>query len=102
MVITGSAVFVEPGSAEEVLDHLRRYPQVTYHVTSDAGTELVVNLEADDFDELELLCDRLKQEISDIVDIAHIYANFEEEIEKIQSGKVDKERLKKPKFFENP
>ncbi|MFH1115684.1 MAG: chaperone NapD [Pseudomonadota bacterium] len=101
MVITGSAVLVEPGSAANVVEHLKRYPQVTHHVTSDAGTELVVNLEADDFDDLERLCGRLKEEISEIVDIAHIYANFEEEVDKIRSGEVDKERLKKPKFFDN-
>ncbi len=100
MVITGSAILVEPGTAADVLEHLKRYPEVTYHVSSDAGTELVVNFEADDFDELEHLCTRIKEEISEIVDIAHIYANFEEEIEKIQAGEVDKSRLKKPKFFD--
>ena len=101
MVITGSAVLVEPGSAEKVVEHLKRYSEVTYYVTSDAGTELIVNLEADDFDELEGVCLRLKNEISEIVDVAHIYANFEEEIEKIQTGNVDRNLLRKRGFFEN-
>ncbi|MDQ7785122.1 MAG: hypothetical protein RDU20_19710 [Desulfomonilaceae bacterium] len=100
MVITGSAVLVDRGSAEDVIERLKQYPQVTYHVASDAGTELVVNLEADDFEDLERLCSRLKDEVCEIVDIAHIYVNFEDEIHKIRSGRVDKTRLKKPKFFD--
>ena len=91
MVITGSAILVKSGSAGDVLGQLKRYREVTYHVTSDAGTELIVNLEAEDFDELERLCFQIKEEISDIVDIAHIYANFEDEIEKIQSEEIDED-----------
>ena len=100
MVITGSAILVEPGTGELVAECLKEYPQVTYHVQSESGTELIVNLEAEDFDDLEKLSFELKEEISAIVEVAHIYVNFEEEIEKIQSGMMDKERLKKPKFFD--
>lgn len=101
MVITGSAILVEPGSAEQVVEQLKQYPQVTYHVQSDSGTELVVNLEAEDFDDLERLSGQLKEEISEIVEVAHIYVNFEDEVEKIQAGKVDKRKLSKPKFFDS-
>jgi nitrate reductase NapAB chaperone NapD len=100
MVITGSAILVEPGTHEKVVESLARYPEVTFHVKSDSGTELVVNLEAEDFDALEQLCSRLREEISDIVEVAHIYVNFEDEVEKIRSGKIDKTRLSKPEIFD--
>lgn len=83
MVITGSALFIEPGSYETVLERLKEFPEVTYRVASDSLTELVVNLEAESQDALEDLCDRLKEEIPEIVDITHLYVNFEEEVEKI-------------------
>ena len=100
MVITGSAILVESGTHEKVLESLLQYPEVTFHVKSDSGTELVVNLEAEDFDALEKLCSRLKEEISDIVEVAHIYVNFEDEVEKIQSGKIDTTQLPKPEISE--
>ena len=98
MVITGSALLINPGSDEAVLEKLKDFPQVTFHVKSESSTELVVNLEADDHGALDQLCDSLRRAIPEIVDIAHIYVNFEEEIEKIESGKIDKELLRKPKF----
>ena len=99
MVITGSAIFVEPGFDEQVLEDLNQYPHVTFHVKSDSGTELVVNLEAEDLHALEELCNRLKQEVPHVVDITHIYVNFEEEIQKIRDGTLDRTKLTKPKFF---
>ncbi|MEW6138507.1 MAG: chaperone NapD [Thermodesulfobacteriota bacterium] len=101
MVITGSALFVETGSRESVLKHLKRYPRVTYHASSDSGTELVVNMEAEDLEELENLCAQLKDEVPQVVEIAHIYVNFEEEVEEACFGQKDKRRLKKPKFIDN-
>ncbi len=86
MVITGSALFIEPGTMDAVLEKLRRFHEVTFHVHSESGTELVVNLEADDTTDLESLCSRLKEEIHQIVDITHIYVNFEDEIERMQAG----------------
>ncbi|MBI5249728.1 MAG: hypothetical protein HY912_09550 [Desulfomonile tiedjei] len=83
MVITGSALFIEPGSYETVLERLREFPQVTYRVASDSQTELVINLEAENQGELEDLCGRLKKAIPEIVDITHLYVNFEEEVEKM-------------------
>lgn len=83
MVITGSALFIEPGSYETVLERLKEFPEVTYRVASDSLTELVVNLEAESQDELENLCDRLKEEIPEVIDITHLYVNFEEEVEKL-------------------
>ncbi|AFM26765.1 chaperone NapD [Desulfomonile tiedjei] len=86
MVITGSALFIEPGSYESVLKQLEEFPQVTVQAVSDLRTELVVNLEAESQGELEDLCDRLKSQIVEILDITHMYINFEDEVEKIVSG----------------
>lgn len=98
MIITGSALFVEPGSHDRVLNALRTFDNVEYHVSSDCGTELVVNLLADSQQGLEALCDRLKAQIPDIVEIAHFYCNFEEEIERIESGAVSSKCLHIPNF----
>lgn len=86
MVITGSALFIEPGSYESVLKQLEEFPEVTYQVVSATGTELVVNLEVESQGELEDLCDRLKSRIAEILDITHMYINFEDEVDKIISG----------------
>jgi nitrate reductase NapAB chaperone NapD len=91
MVITGSAILIEPGSDHAVLERLKEFPQVTYHVKSESGTDLVVNLEAEDHQELEDLCARLLEEIPQIVDITHVYVNFEEEVEKMVPGTSDRE-----------
>ncbi len=89
MVITGSAILVEPGADDEVLRALEGFPEVTFQVKSESGTELVVNFEADDHETLEDLCRRLKKEIPRIIDITHIYVNFEEEVDKALSGEKD-------------
>ncbi len=86
MLITGSALFVEPGSDEEVQERIKGYPEVTFQVRSESGTELVVNLEVEDHRALENLCMELKEKIPQIVEITHIYVNFEEAIEKIPGG----------------
>jgi nitrate reductase NapAB chaperone NapD len=93
MVITGSALIIERGSDATVLERLKKFPEVTFHVKSESGTELVVNLEAEDHDSLERLCSKLKESIPEIIEIAHVYMNFEEEIEKIKSVKIDNATL---------
>ena len=100
MVITGSALLIQPGSDAAVLERLKQFPEVTFHVESESGTELVVNFEAEDHDSLERVCSRLKEAIPEVIEIAHVYVNFEDEIEKIKSGKIDKRSLIKPKFDE--
>jgi len=63
---------------------------VTFHVISEKGTDLVVNFEAEDHGHLERLCETIKQQVSGVVDISHVYVNFEDEIPKIQSwGMLD-------------
>ncbi|HMK35371.1 MAG TPA: chaperone NapD [Desulfomonilaceae bacterium] len=89
MVITGSALFIEPGTTEQVTQKLREYPEITIQTTAPSGTELVVNMEAENHGALEDLCNSLKEHIPEIIDVAHIYIHFEEEVEKMVSGGSD-------------
>lgn len=98
MVITGSAILVKPGMDGSVLLKLGDFPEVTFYAKSELGTELVVNLEAEDLGGLEELCLRIKNNIPGVVDITHVYVNFEEQVEKAEQGLVDKRSLSKPKF----
>lgn len=96
MIITGSVILVEPGTDRIVLARLPQFSCVTFHVKSETGTELVVNLEAQDTLALEQLCSDLKASIPEIVDINHLYVNFEEEIEMMGTGKIDRKGLAEP------
>lgn len=86
MVITGSVIMVMPGSDVVVEEKLRSFPQVTCHAKSNSGMDIIVNVEADNHHELESLCQKIKDDIPEIIDIGHVYINFEEEIQKIESG----------------
>ncbi|MBM4328235.1 MAG: hypothetical protein FJ118_13855 [Deltaproteobacteria bacterium] len=81
MVITGSVLFIEPGSEKPVLEALARFPEVTFQARSHSGSQLVVNLEAEDHHALDLLCARLAESIPQIVDITHLQVHFEDEID---------------------
>ncbi|MGD9817303.1 MAG: hypothetical protein AB7V04_01250 [Desulfomonilaceae bacterium] len=85
MVITGSAIFLSPNDSGLVIRRLREFPQVTFQVASESGSELIVNFEAKNQDELEILCRKLRDEIPEIIDIGHIYINFEDEIDHLKS-----------------
>lgn len=75
---------MNPQESGHVLAKLTRFPQITFQVASDTGSELIVNFEAENQDELEILCRRLRSEIPEIIDIGHIYINFEEEIDQLK------------------
>ncbi len=92
MIITGSALFIEPETHERVIEKLHEFPEVTFQTMSESGTELVVTMEADDHGALEALCNSLKEQIPEIVDVTHIYVNFEEEVEKTISGRNEPEQ----------
>jgi hypothetical protein len=93
MIITGTALFVEPGSCRAVLEGLKVFPEATFYAASESGTELVITLEAKDHSDLERLCREMQEQIPTIVEVAHLSVNFEEEIEKIQSGQFDRGAL---------
>lgn len=98
MVITGSVLLIDPVNGDHVRESLKAFTEVTYHVASPEGSELVVNLEAEDQRELEALCGKLKAVIPEITEISHVYVNFEEEVEKAQRGAVAGEDMFKPDF----
>ena len=100
MVITGSALLIQPDSLETVLDKLKKFSGVTYYVSSDAKTELVVTLEAEDHHALDQLCSELTQNIPEILNITHVYVNFEEEVEKTRTGRVNHNKYPKPEIPE--
>jgi nitrate reductase NapAB chaperone NapD len=86
MIITGSAIMVRSGTDKSVERKLEAFPQVTFHGKSNSGTDLIVNFECGDQEELESLCRTIRDSIPEIVDIGHIYVNFEDEIEKMKEG----------------
>ncbi len=89
MVITGSAIFISPNDSDRVKERLREFKPVTFQVASENGSELIVNFEAESQDELETFCKHLRSQIPEIIDIGHIYINFEEEIEALKSCSTD-------------
>ena len=84
MIITGSAIMVRSGTDKAVEKKLDAFSQVTFHGSSDSGTDLIVNFECSGQEELESLCRTIKDSIPEILDIGHIYINFEEEIDKMK------------------
>lgn len=81
MVITGSAIFVNPRNSVHVQERLREFREITFHVCSSCGSELIVNFEVENQTALEKFCSHLKTRIPEIIDIGHIYINFEEEVD---------------------
>jgi hypothetical protein len=102
MIITGSALFIRPGSYEAVRENLREFPEVTFFAVSESHTELVVTIEAQDHSDLDRLCKDMQEKIPEIVEIAHLSINFEEEIEKIQRGQFERASLYSPRSDECP
>jgi nitrate reductase NapAB chaperone NapD len=85
MVITGSVILVQPASHAVVEEALKNFSFVTYHTKSEEGTDLVVNFEAESAGDLERLVNEVKAAIPEIVEINHIYVNFEDETEEMVS-----------------
>ncbi len=81
MIITGSVLLVAPGTNCSVVEALQGFPNVTAHAQSESGSEIVITIEAEDHDFLERLCQELRETITEIIEISHVYMNFEEEIE---------------------
>jgi|GEM_PF-2295770 len=90
LVITGSVIYVRPQDSDPVVRKLTDYPQITFHVGSDDGSELIVNFEVPSQDELEPFCQMLKTQIPEIVDIGHVYINFEDDVDSL-AGCVERE-----------
>jgi nitrate reductase NapAB chaperone NapD len=89
MIITGSVIFIRPGTYENVVKRIAKYSEITLQAQSDIGTEIVVNFEADNLDDLERLCLRIRNELSEILDISHVYMNMEDEVEHLLKQSSD-------------
>jgi nitrate reductase NapAB chaperone NapD len=98
MIITGSAFLIRPGSFPTVREKLEAFSEVTVHANSESQTELVVTLEAEDHHGLEALCVKLTETVPEILNVTHVYVNFEDEIANIQSGETDKTSFPKPEL----
>lgn len=93
MIITGSALFIKRESYDDVLEGLKLFPEVTFHAASDSHGALVITIEANDHYDLERLCRDMQEQIAGIVEVAHLSINFEEEIDKIRSGRFERASL---------
>ncbi len=87
MIITGSVIYVRPEDSASVVRRLADYPQITFHVGSDDGAELIVNFEVPTQADLRPFCSMLKTQIPEIVDIGHVYINFEDEVDSLIGNK---------------
>jgi len=83
LVITGSAIFVNPRDSAHVQKRLREFPEITFHVCSKCGSELIVNFEVENQSELEGFCLGLRTRVPEIIDIGHLCINFEEEVDSL-------------------
>ncbi len=100
MIITGSALFVEPDKSEKVKQGLAGFPEITFHCESQSSLEMVVTIEAEGTRDLDRICSELKSRMPEIVDIAHLYVNFEDEVERISGCFSRVDDREKPTYWE--
>lgn len=84
MIFSGSILTIEAGARESVKAYLADYPQIEIHQETEDGRQLVIVVEAADDKALESLC-RSLQENPQILDVAHHYFHFEEEVDEIRA-----------------
>lgn len=84
MIFSGSIVTIEKGSLAAVKSFLSGFPQVEIHQQTEDGSQLVTVFETRDDKELEALCLTMKEN-PHILDVAHHYFNYEEDVEEIRA-----------------
>lgn len=84
MIFAGSIVTIEKGSLAAVKSFLSGFPQIEIHQQTEDGRQLVIVFEIRDDKELEALCQSLKEN-PHILDVAHHYLNYEEDVEEIRT-----------------
>lgn len=87
MIFTGSLITYRSEYADEVTYFLKQFPEIDVYGISEEKNGIIVVIEASTQEELEELCNKLIQN-ENIIDIAHHYLNFEEEVEKIEKGEA--------------
>lgn len=85
MIFSGSLITVKKNRLESVEEFLKKYPQVEIYSSSDDRQNIVVAMEAESDEKLEELCQTLSCH-DDIINIAHHYFHFEEEVNEIEKG----------------
>jgi nitrate reductase NapAB chaperone NapD len=100
LIITGSALFIEPDSSKRVKSLASEFPEVTVYAESQSGSEIIITIEADGEMDLDRICNELRARIPEIVDIAHLYVNFEDEIEKFTGNSDQGKGVEAPTYWE--
>jgi nitrate reductase NapAB chaperone NapD len=85
MIFTGSLLTYKSESANDVVYFLKQFSEIEIYAISEEKNGIIVVIEAKTEEELEELCSTLLKN-ENIIDIAHHYLNFEEEVEKIEKG----------------
>lgn len=85
MIFSGSLITVKENKLEDVKEFLKSYPQVEIYTSSEDKQNIVVAIEAESDEKLEELCNTLSSN-ENIINIAHHYFHFEEEVEQIEKG----------------
>ncbi|MEF3255575.1 MAG: chaperone NapD [Deferribacterales bacterium] len=93
MIFTGSLVTYITGRLDDAINYLKKFQQLEIHTVSEDKCGIVVTLEAENEDQLEDICQRIKNHDA-IIDISHHYFNFEEEVDKIRKGEITNISLK--------
>jgi len=87
MLIVGSVINIIENTAEKVERIIEKYKEIEVYPNTTDKNKLIVVFEVENEERLQELCTELKN-YDEIIDVAHHYCNFEEEIEKIKNGKV--------------
>jgi len=85
MIFSGSLITVKENKLEDVTEFLKGYPQVEIYTSSEDKQNIVVAIEVESDEKLEELCNTLCTN-ENIINIAHHYFHFEEEVEEIVKG----------------
>lgn len=90
MLIVGSVINIVEDSYEGAKKIIEKYKEIEIYQNTSDKNKIIVVFEIEDEERLNELCCELKG-YDQIIDIAHHYCNFEEEIENIKSKKVSPE-----------
>lgn len=81
MIYSGSLISITEGTLEIVKTFLIDFPQLDVYSVSDDKQNIVVAIEEENDETLEDLCKKITSH-PDIINIAHHYFHFEDEVDK--------------------
>jgi nitrate reductase NapD len=99
MIFSGSLITIKNDKLDNVKEFLKKYSQIDIYTISDDNTQIVVAIEEENDKTLEILCQQINDH-PDIINIAHHYFHFEDEVEKTIKGEIkpDLDGFGKKKF----